>query len=704
MKKKLVFSVLSTAVLSSMAASAYALSPGFYLGGSVDRYYSITSAINNIGDFADDLVQAGFTNSVYVHTDGQAARVHDIVNNGLNDSLHQPTADDFEDNEYQDVAGGEPKNPKAELEDEPVDPVVPDELEVESVSAIKKSIEINVAAFEPEEGATADVAIFALNEKGEKTGSALVSETGLEIEDTFVVFDVSSYLNFGDGEYLIEVTIGDETKTVKVELQFKEVEEYVKAINDANAAQLATLLANEAYFTGFNIAKVDYYFEKKETERPFKTIAEVQEKVIDAVAADAEFVTFVAKINEAVGRYAKYTLLKATFKYVDDANMDDYMDKNGPIFDDNNGNLEIETTLKSFKEIQDQIDKINLKAAVDGLTVDNTTKPSNLNKYKAALEALQLVNTEVETSGKTKADWLKEINNQLEKIAEARKAADEKIAEAREALATFEKEYAGENLDDVEEYQDLVSEIEKLEKEDLAESDLNTGDLEAALDELKNLIVDITIVKDAKAAMKEFEEAWKAAYNQDYTGGIDAYDDVKANVEVLEDENSQQQDKDDALAELKDNASGSVAALKAETEKLVVYASILKTKSATEMRSLLFELDAGDKYLNLSSAAKLEFAGYVIDRLAEESTPPEDFDELQDWVFTDTASYLEDYLAVIKTVNEASSISEMINALDLLSKEFKELDDAEEKADIAERVLKGVPYETIAQIKEAIGL
>ncbi|WP_339166767.1 Ig-like domain-containing protein [Brevibacillus sp. FSL L8-0520] len=132
MNKKLVLSVLSTAVLTSMAASAMAKpSQGFYVGGEVDKYYSPTALL---ADFKAGLkeILSNATDTVYVNKDGKAANFLVAAEaEKMEDVLKPATRDLFEENDYAVVGSeGEKWNP-ADEDDWPV----PGDITVESVSA-----------------------------------------------------------------------------------------------------------------------------------------------------------------------------------------------------------------------------------------------------------------------------------------------------------------------------------------------------------------------------------------------------------------------------------------------------------------------------------------------------------------------------------------------------------------------------------------
>lgn len=560
------------------------------------------------------------------------------------------------------------------------------ELVVESVSAINKTIDLNVAVFAAEEGATAKVAIFALNDEGEKTGTAIVTANAAEIKDNVVTFDVSGK-TFGDDEYVVEVTIGEETQAVNVTLEFDAVEKLVANINKATAAQLATLLADETYFTGFDVALVDGYYTAKEAAKPLSTVADVQKDVIDAAAEGSEFVAFKEELlDDKKGTYAKYLVLKGQFSNVLDANMNDYMNIAGPIFD---GDLNtLQSGMTDFDEVSDAIDVINLDAVVtnDGVTIAGA-KPSELNDYKAALEALVVANDDVvdTSNGDTKAEIIADIDVELKAIADAREAADAEIVKAEAALAAFEAAYGSVPEEAVvAEYDAVVAAITALEKEDLTKTELATVTLTGAVSALKAETEELTIVDDALAALTAFG----AAYGDGYELALE-YTAVVAELGG---------DLDNPVIENSvEDLKAALTTLKAETAEWETYNSVVAAKTATEMRSLLFDFENSD-YVDLTSAQKLEFAGLFITAVAEDESA--DFDAVDVLL----ASELSNYTGLIDAVNAATTISGMTTALEAISEDYAALG-AQAKADVAEAVLAGVPdYETLAEIEAAIGL
>ncbi|TPG69975.1 hypothetical protein EEL31_16800 [Brevibacillus laterosporus] len=149
--KKVVLSVLSTALVTSMATSAFAASTGYYLGGNIEKYYGAQALINaNVASaFQNEVFKSSLTQSqvLYVNNQGKVASLQDIVDaidNGQTstEAFREATGADF------DKIGGE-EGFHTVLEDGTVDPEkkkVPEQdeqpagdLKVESVSAINAS-------------------------------------------------------------------------------------------------------------------------------------------------------------------------------------------------------------------------------------------------------------------------------------------------------------------------------------------------------------------------------------------------------------------------------------------------------------------------------------------------------------------------------------------------------------------------------------
>jgi len=158
-KKQLVLSVMSTALVASMAASAFAAAPkaGVYIGGSVDKYYSFEAMGLNMDSFLDEMINT-VPDVLYVSKDGEAkgGNLAELL------FVSNPKSHfvDVTDEMFADIDGADGFN--AVNEDGTVEAVkrnpdgtkievTPGELKVESVSAInltKLTVKFNKAVDE----------------------------------------------------------------------------------------------------------------------------------------------------------------------------------------------------------------------------------------------------------------------------------------------------------------------------------------------------------------------------------------------------------------------------------------------------------------------------------------------------------------------------------------------------------------------------
>ncbi|MFY0544190.1 Ig-like domain-containing protein [Brevibacillus sp. H7] len=137
--KKLVLSVLSTAVVASMATSAFAApGAGLYIGGNVDKYYSVNAflADANFDNALDEILNVGLNKVLFVGADGKAANLEEIfMADKIEDVLENVTAADFETDGYAPVNTDGTTGTAIHPEQDP-DLGAPGELAIESVSAI----------------------------------------------------------------------------------------------------------------------------------------------------------------------------------------------------------------------------------------------------------------------------------------------------------------------------------------------------------------------------------------------------------------------------------------------------------------------------------------------------------------------------------------------------------------------------------------
>ncbi|MFJ9497832.1 hypothetical protein [Brevibacillus centrosporus] len=141
MNKKVALSVLSATVFASMAASAFAApKSGLYIGGNVDKYYSMNTLLGGMSSsaldqFSTEIGSAGFGNLIYVDFDGKGASIAEIMSaTDFESAKKDLTADKFEgvySNIKADGSADGTYDPRNDAIDTPTG-----DLTVESVSAI----------------------------------------------------------------------------------------------------------------------------------------------------------------------------------------------------------------------------------------------------------------------------------------------------------------------------------------------------------------------------------------------------------------------------------------------------------------------------------------------------------------------------------------------------------------------------------------
>jgi len=134
--KKLALSVLSTAVVGSMASSAFAIENGIYIGGDVDQHYGIANFIDKVADEPGfiNVVNSNVRNIVFVNNK-KGINLYEFISGDETDlyaALRDLTPADFDADEYTLDGGAKWKAADdPDLKGEPAG-----ELKVESVSAI----------------------------------------------------------------------------------------------------------------------------------------------------------------------------------------------------------------------------------------------------------------------------------------------------------------------------------------------------------------------------------------------------------------------------------------------------------------------------------------------------------------------------------------------------------------------------------------
>ncbi|WP_314303929.1 Ig-like domain-containing protein [Brevibacillus parabrevis] len=216
MNKKVVLSVLATAVVASMAASAFAApKTGLYIGGNVKKFYSNDTLINMTKDaratYKNELKTIGFKNLVYVNFKGQGATIQEMIDLGVKVAMADPLKQsDFSDlysvvNNDGTISGTEDARSK-------VDPTTPGELKVESVSAINgKTVEIKFATAVDEDSVVTGAGILQNITFTKLTGAATVTAGTLAAElseDGKTLTVTPGAAEFFKGDYAVEVTTG----------------------------------------------------------------------------------------------------------------------------------------------------------------------------------------------------------------------------------------------------------------------------------------------------------------------------------------------------------------------------------------------------------------------------------------------------------------------------------------------------------------
>lgn len=196
MNKKVALSLLSATVMASMAASAFAApKSGLYIGGSVDKFYSMNTLFNltDAADeqFSNEVIATGFQNLIYVDFDGKGASIKEIMDAAdFDDAKKDLTKQDFEGVYASIKADGtsegnyDPRNDAIGGET--------GELKVDSVSAINK-LQIKVAfSAKVDETSAINVANYALNGTSLSTGAGTDATAELQEDGKTVIITAGS--------------------------------------------------------------------------------------------------------------------------------------------------------------------------------------------------------------------------------------------------------------------------------------------------------------------------------------------------------------------------------------------------------------------------------------------------------------------------------------------------------------------------------
>lgn len=309
MNKKLVLSVLSTAVVASMASAAMAKpGAGFYVGGEVDKYYSIGAFFDNFDEALDNILD-NMEATVFVDGNAQAAPfLAALEAEDINTVLKPATKADFENNPYAVVDGeeGQVYNP-AEDDELPPPGEVPGELKVESVSAIT-STTVDVAIAAPTEdvlGATVEV-------KDNNGNIVEVNPTDISAGDTVASFTFKTPVEKLEGVWTVD---GKEYSFTAIQ-QLADITDAASA-NPLDQVKLLNAL-NAAGIQNVDENKLAAYAEAIVDAAP-ATLADVQTAVDNAnkSATDKEAEAAAVKaVVDAENQIQLLNALKAGFAYV----------------------------------------------------------------------------------------------------------------------------------------------------------------------------------------------------------------------------------------------------------------------------------------------------------------------------------------------------------------------------------------------------
>jgi Bacterial Ig-like domain (group 2) len=282
--KKLVLSVLSTAVVASMAASAMAKpEAGFYIGGNVDKYYDIDAFFNHFDQALDEILDNP-VNTTFVDGNGNAAKFLDVIaaRGDLSKVLEPARRDHFEDDAYQKVDGEGSWDPNTDTD---LLPDVGGELKVESVSAITPTtLKVEFA------NAVAELSKANVTVKNVATGEKqYVKAVTLAEDGTFATVELYEALASGK-TYNVTVTIGEDSSSKDFDFVVGDV-----ATIEAAATQLVksgNIVLSELDYKVLDAAGLDI---TSSTDVTFEASVNITSGAINLTNGQTAFVYVVAK-------------------------------------------------------------------------------------------------------------------------------------------------------------------------------------------------------------------------------------------------------------------------------------------------------------------------------------------------------------------------------------------------------------------------
>lgn len=305
MNKKVALSVLSATVFASMAASAFAApKSGLYIGGNVDKYYSMNTLLGGMSSsaldqFSTEIGSAGFSNLIYVDFDGKGASIADIMSaTDFESAKKDLTADKFEgvySNITTDGSADGTYDPRNDAIDTPAG-----ELKVESVSAINSAqlqVKFNTAV-------KASTVVAAASVGGDVKGTLVDGAiTVADLDGSSVSIDDATAELSADGKTLTLTLVAGEVLEGRYDV--KVAEGAIKSKDDKIVAKFETTI-NVADTTAPAVKSTTQVAAdqvKVTFSEPLSTLGTVSFKLADgtAVATGGTGVTFnhTAGSNEA---------------------------------------------------------------------------------------------------------------------------------------------------------------------------------------------------------------------------------------------------------------------------------------------------------------------------------------------------------------------------------------------------------------------
>jgi putative cell wall-binding protein len=288
----------------------------------------------------------------------------------------------------------------AELETKIVE--LEEAVRVENVQATTdnntKVTTVTATVINAEEGTTAKVEIFAVDEEGNTVEDAVATASGVNIAEGVIKGDID-VVSLESGDYKVVVTVGEATGETELKLDFTAVDEAVEAVNKATTQiQLWDALQNELFGEAPKYENIVAYAEEMlKDESNYNTVAEVIEAVEgindSLVAGD-----LLAKLKAEKNQFKFLELLRDNFgeELINNDLVIEYQTEIGKLTEASTKD-EIKAVIVNVNESAPVINMINeLPAAADDLTLkDKAAVEAAREAYDALTEAQKALVTNV---------------------------------------------------------------------------------------------------------------------------------------------------------------------------------------------------------------------------------------------------------------------------------------------------------------------